>query len=299
MASVYSNQFGNIWHKILGAVWKDEQGKGEPVWKQYLDEKSTDKKYYDDVELVDPGLWDETDEGADIDLDDFGEGIVTRVEPKKFAKRLIIPEELEEDGQYDEAYDCARMLSRTCDLTQDYDAVGLLNDAFNTAVTGGDNQPLIATAHPIRGGSTVSNQISPALSPSNTAVQTILIAAEKMIGGNGYISSVRVIKMVGPTNYKFRFREILKSEKKDDTANHAINALKGELSGDYVSVPYMASTVDWFAKTNAMRGMMFVWRRKPRFRRSNNNDNETKTFTGSARWTKTWSNWRGAIGVDL
>lgn len=299
MASTYSNNWGNIWHKILGEIWHDEQSKGEPVWKQYLDEKSTDKKYFDDVERVDPGLWSQTDEGQDIDLDDFGEGYVTRVEPMKFGKRLIIPEELEEDGQYEEAYDCTRMLSRTCDLTQDYDAVGILNDAFNTSVTGGDGQPMVSASHPLRGGGTTASNLVAALSPSNTAVQTFIIAAEKMPGSNGFISPLKISKFVGPSNYRFRFKEILKSEKKDDTANNAINALKGEMSDSYVSVPYMASLVDYFAKTNAMRGMMWVWRRKPRFRKSNNNDNETKTFTGSARWTKTWSNWRGVLGVDL
>lgn len=295
---VFSNQYGNVWHKTLGAIWGDEQTKSEPVWKQYLEEKSTNKKYYDDVEMVDPGLWAETEEGADMDLDDFGEGIVTRYEPKKFAKRLIIPEELMEDAQYDQVYDAVRMLSRTCNLTQDYDAVSILNDAFNTAVTGGDGQAMVSASHEIRGGGTVSNSIA-ALTPSNTAVQTMLIAAEKTIGGNGFINSTKLVKLVGPTNYKFRFREILKSEKRDDTANNAINSIKGELSADYVGVPFMASSVDWFGKTNAMRGLMFVWRRKPRFRKSNNDTNETEVHTGSARWTKGWSNFRGIMGVDL
>src|SRR5678815_4377507 len=152
--SALSNNYSSIWHKILGDVWGDEGDKAQPVWSQYLEEKSTDKKYFDDVERVDPGLWSETDEGVDLDLDDFGEGVKTRYEPKKFAKRLIIPEELEEDGQYEEAYDAARMLRRTCTVTQDYDAVSLLNNAFDTSVTWGDGKAMCVSDHPIRGGST-------------------------------------------------------------------------------------------------------------------------------------------------
>ena len=107
---------------------------------------------------------------------------------------------------------------------------------------------------------------------------------------------VNVTKVVCPTNQKFRFREILKSEQRDDTNNNAINALKGDLSSTPVSVPFMSSTTNWFAKTDVKRGALFVYRRRPRFRRSNDINNETKIFTGSARWVSGVSNWRTFIG---
>lgn len=297
-SSSYSNNWSSIWHKILGAIWEDEGDQKEPIWKGYLEEKETDKKYFDDVELVDPGLWSETDEGTDLDLDDFGEGIKTRYEPKKFSKRLIIPEELEEDAQYEEVYDATRKLRTTERVTEEYDAVGILNSAFDTNVTWGDNVAMCVSNHPIRGGSTVSNIPTTPLSPSNTAVAAGLIIAEKMPGSNGFRMGVMVTKVVCPTNQKFRFREILKSEQKDDTNNNAINALKGDLSSTPVSVPFMSSTTNWFLKTDVKRGALFVYRRKPRFRRSNDINNETKIFTGSARWVTGVSNWRTFIGFQ-
>jgi len=301
LASVYSGNFPSVYHKILGAVWQDESVKSEPVWKQYLQEKTTEKKYFDDVELVEPDLWNETDEGADMDLDDYSQGIIKRYEAKKFTKRLIIPEELIEDSQYDEITDAVRMLQNTCRLTQDYDAVGLLNDAFTGSTDSGlagDNVAVCSASHLIRGGATVSNVISPSLSPSNVAVQAMLIAAEKMPGTNGRIRSIRLEKIVCPTNQKWRFREILRSEQKDDTANNAINAVKGELSSNPVSVPFMSSLTNYFGVTDVKRGAMFIWRRKPRFKNSNVEVNETTMYTGSARWTKGVSNWRYFIGVQ-
>lgn len=298
-ASVHSGNLPSVWHKILGEIFTDETAKTEPIWKQYLEEKTTNKKYFDDVELVEPGLWSETDEGADLDLDDYGEGFKKRYEPKKFSKRLIIPEEVHEDSQYPEVYDAVRMLSNTCTSSQDYDAVQVLNDAFTgslSAGTSGDGVAVCSASHVIRGGATVSNILSPAISPSNPAVQAMLIAAEKMAGTNGYIRSIRLSKIVGPTNHRWRFKEILKSEMRDDTANHAINALKGELSSTYVSVPYMSSTTNWFGKTDVKRGAMWFWRRKPRFKHGNEIRNETEIHTGSARWDKGVSNWRTFIG---
>lgn len=299
LANVASGNFPSVYHKILGAVWQDEEVKTEPYWKQYLEEITTNKKYYDDVELVMPDLWGETDEGADMDLDDYSQGITKRFEAKKFTKRLIIPEELKEDSQYPEIYDAVRMLQQTCRLTQDYDAVGLLNDAFVGATDSGLAGDLVAVcsaSHVIRGGGTVSNVLSPALSPSNTAVQGMLIVAEKMPGTNGRTIPVRLLAIVTPTNQKWRFKEILKSPDKDDTANRSINALQGELSSTPRSVPFMSSTTNFFGLTDVKRGAMFVWRRKPRFRAGNMQENETEQHTGSARWTKGVSNWRKFIG---
>lgn len=295
-----SGNFPSVYHKILGAVWRDEEAKSEPVWKRYLQEKSTEKKYFDDIELVEPDLWGETDEGADMDLDEYSQGISKRYEAKKFTKRLIIPEELKEDSQYPEIYDAVRMLQNTCRLTQDYDAVGLLNDAFTGATdsgTAGDLVAVCSASHLIRGGGTVSNILTP-ISPSNTAVQNLLITAEKMPGTNGRVRSIRLKKIVCTTNSKWRFREILRSEGKDDTANRSINAVKGELDGDPQSVPFMASLTNYFGVTDVPRGAMFIWRRKPRFKAGNMQENETEQHTGSARWTKGVSNWRYFIGVQ-
>lgn len=299
LANVFSGNFPSVYHKILGKVWMDEEVKSEPYWKQYLEEVETVKKYYDDVELVMPDLWGETDEGADMDLDDYSQGLTKRYEAKKFTKRLIIPEELKEDSQYPEIYDAVRMLQQTCRLTQDYDAVGLLNDAFTGATdsgTAGDLVSVCNLSHLIRGGGTVSNILSPALSPSNTAIQGMLIIAEKMPGTNGRTIPVRLTAIVTPTDQKWRFREILRSEGKDDTANRTINALKGELSSDPRGIPFMSSKTNFFGLTDVKRGAMFVWRRKPRFKAGNMQENETEQHTGSARWTKGVSNWRKLIG---
>ena len=282
----------NVFHATLGAIWSSELEKNEPSWKGYLEEGSTDKRWFDDVEWVDPGLWSETDEGGEIDLDEYSEGYVTRYRPIKFAKRLVIPDEIKEDAVYEEAYDAVRMMTRTLIQTQDYYAVGIIDDCANSNVVGGDGVVLASASHPLKGGSTVSNILSPALTPSNTALQLILVAAEQMKGSNAYIAGIKVKGYFGPSNLKFRFKEILKSEKRDDTSNNAINSLKGEGGDSYASIPHMASTTNWGAKTNAPRGARFIWRRKPRFKMKPEIVNESEIHTGSARWLVAYSNWR-------
>lgn len=298
MASVYGSNVPTVFHKTLNIIWGDET-KTEPSWKGYLEEKTVSKRWFEDIEMVDPGLWDETDEGNDLALDEYSEGIVVRFRPVKFSKRLVIPEEIIEDAEYERAYDATRMLGRTCVQTQNYNAVAILNNAFDSNFVGGDGLEMCSTLHVIKGGATVSNELATPLSPSNTAVQTMLIACEKMPGTNGYVTGIRMTKLFGPSNHKWRFKEILKSEKRDDTSNNAVNALKGELSDQYASVPEMTSTTNWFAKTNAMGGGRFFWRRKPRFRQTPSYEDETTVYTGSARWVVGYANWRWVHGSAI
>ncbi len=300
--SISSNAFSaSYWQNIIEECWTDELGKDGPTWPKYLDEVSTQKKYFEDGEIAGPGLWGQTGEGEDLLLDDYGEGIKTRYEPQKFSKRLIIPEEVEEDGRYPEMYDASRMLADSCKTTQDYEAVGILNDAFTGANghVGGDGLSYCNASHPLRGGSTFSNLMA-AVSPSNTAVTTMLITTDRLPSSNGLLTAgaYKLKNIVGPTDYKWRFMEILKSGQKDDTANNAVNALKGELES-YVPVRFMASRTNWFGKTNVKRGALWVWRRKPRFRNESMPQNETKVFMGSARWTQGVTNVRAFIGVNI
>lgn len=292
MASVYEGAVPNVFQATLGAIWTSVLKDNTPYWKGFLEEGNTEKRWFDDVEMVDPGLWSETDEGAEIDLDEYGEGYVTRYRPIKFAKRLIIPEEIMEDAVYEEAYAAVEMMGRTFVQTQDYYAVGIIDDAANTNVTGGDGVTLANSAHPIKGGSTVSNILSPALTPSNTALQLVLVAAKKMAGSNGYIAGVKIKGWNGPTNLMFRFAEILKSEKRDDTNNNAINSLKSKTTDQYDDIPHMASTTNWLARTDAPRGARFIWRKKPSFKKSQEIKNDSTVHVGRARFLVSYSNWR-------
>lgn len=299
MPSITSGSSWSLFKKILGATWEDEQlkSKGALVWPKYLDEEDTEDRYFDDVEIVDMGLFTEKEEGQNIALDSFGEGLTTRYVVKTFAKRLEVPEEVLKDNKYKQVTDGTRRLSNSASKSQEYDGVSVLNNAFSSSFTGADGVALCASNHPLRGGGTYSNAPT-ALTLSNTALQTYIVALDKMAGTNGLICGVMPKRLVVPSDLRFRAAEILKSAMKDDTANHTINALKGELS-DFVAVPYMSSTTNWFIKTDAKRGLMWVWREKPEFRQSNNDTAMVKEFTGYYRATKGWSNPRGVIGSNI
>ena len=295
LPSISEGQAPNMFHKTLGAIWSAMEESNQPSWMGYLDERTTTKRWEDDVELVDPGLWTEHDDGNDIELDEYGEGIVVRYRPVSFKKRLAVPIEIEEEAVYEEITAVVPMLQRTWVQTQNVYAVGLVDDFATSGVTGGDGVVLASASHPLAGGGTVSNILSPALLPCNRAIQLMIVAAEKMRGSNGQIAGNKVLKACGPSNHKHRLKEVLKSEKRDDTANNAINALKGELSADPVSIPHMASSTNWFVKTNAPRGAAWVWLKKATFKSGMEIKNDCRIQTGRAKATVNYSNFRTFI----
>lgn len=290
-----------FWQGVVEETWTDEIGKKEPACMSYLTEKTTKKKSVEYGETIGPQLWQPTKEAQDLVLDTFSTGIMTRVEPQKFSKRLIVSEEMIDFEEFSKIYDASRMLASTYKLTVGYDGVGILNDMFtgSNGHIGGDAVSYANSAHPIKGGGTVSNLMSP-VSPSNMAITTMLVTADRLPGSNGLINGgqYKVTKLVGPSAYRFRMKEILKSGQKDDTANNAINSLKGELS-EYVPEPLMVSTTNWFGKTDVDLGSIILFARKARFRSEPNFTNETKAWMGSAIWQCAVINWRDWVGVNI
>lgn len=288
-----------FWIGAVEELWGFDQKQVSTIWQGYMEEKTVKKKMFDHIGVVPPGLWPEGDEGNDLPLDDFSQGYVTHYEHQKFAKRLIFTEEMEYFGQYEVLYDGTRMLSYTEKQTEDYYAVDFLNGAFATTFLGGDGKAHITTDHPLKGGGSWSNEAAVPLAPSNTALGAMLVQIQKTPAENGRLDGfLKGTKIVAPAEQQFRWAEILKSAGKDDTANNAINAMKGKLSGDPVIVPHMTSALNWFVKTNGTNGLTWFWGRKPRLRKISHETNETTIFLGSALWTAGFSDPRDLFGHE-
>lgn len=306
MPSVLTNNFGpQIWHNYVNELWGFTMSQTETKWPSFMETKEKQQKMFDDVGLVPPDIWQQTDEGRDLHLGDYGQGGVAHYEHEKFSMRLIIPEEMELWSKYEEIYDGTRMLAYTEKLTEDYYAVKFLNEAAVTTNgnIGWDGKAMLAIDHPLKGGGSYENVFSatataPPLAPSNTALGVTLVKIERTVAENGRIDGqYKGAKIVGPSHQRFRWKEILKSNLKDDTANNAMNAIAGEVDDSYVSVPLMTSSLNWFVKTNVKKGALtFYWGRKPRMRRVSHETNETTVFLGSAYWTGGWTDPRTYFG---
>lgn len=276
-------QFTDVWHNILGAVWSGG-GSVEQHWSKFLEEGTMNRRYEEDVERVNPGLWNQySGGGSEVDLDSISQGFVVRYQAVPFAKRLLIPEYAKDDAQYDEVFDAVRMLRETAVQTQNYYAVGLLDDATDTNVTVGDGVSWANTAHVVRGGGTYQNVLSTDLTPSANAVNSVLVGSDKLVASNGYNAGLTCKDWFGASDVYRRLRQAVQSTDDPETANRAVSGLGGWAPTKVHRIPILASTTQWGGRTNAKRGARFVWRQRPRFRNTGQIENLSEVHVGDFR----------------
>lgn len=262
-------------------------------FKKWMEVGTMDDNYIDDLENGGPGLLTEKDEGQALDVGTLYEGAQTRYISRKFGRIMELTEELDEDGKYNSKYvDFARRLKRAGWKTADYDATNILNRATDTAYVGGDGQPLASASHTIPGGGTFSNTLATPMSPSTTALITVVQNVRVLPGFDGLIEGYQVKKIVSPVAQWGAWKTILGSDRVAENATNATNITK-DLGIEHVDVPFWSATnTNWLALTDAPGGLRFLWKRKLRGRTWVNQDTEIIKHGNSGRWARGWSNAR-------
>ena len=282
----------------LDTVWGDEM-KGSLVWESCgFKVGSTKKAWVDDQEYAGLGAMPEKEQGATMAIDSIQEGYSKRYVMRTFALRMVVSEEALADCQYEKAIDGAGNTARAAKWTQEYEAANVFIRAFTAAYPGADGLELCSTAHLLPKGGTYSNEFSTPMSLSETAVETMSVNLSKMPGSNGIPRGYALKKLVIPEDLKFRAARILKSEQQNDTANNAVNVLKG-MGIEIATNKYLTSTTNWFGVTDAQTGLRFIWRERPKFGKHNTEDNLTATFRGYQRFDVGWSDPRGVYGSAI
>lgn len=267
--------------------------------KKYMEVETMADHYVDDLENGGPGLLSEREEGQALETGTLFEGAVTRYISRKFGKILELTDELEDDGKYNAKYiNFARRLKRAGWKTLDVDCANIWNRMFNAAYVGGDGLPLGSASHTIPGGGTYSNILATPMSPSRTALITVIQNVLLLPGHDGLTEGYKVLKVVHPVQQWGAWEGILRSEKAPENATNEINVVHG-MGIERVDVPFWsASATNWAVITDAEDGLKLKWRKKF----SSNTFIEQRTeiicHKTSGRWARGWSNPRAVYGSN-
>src|SRR5689334_10442959 len=120
----------SVFKANINAVFGSEVEKQSKtlVMPMYLDEVSTKDRWVTNIEAVGFGLYEETEEMQEINLDEFSEGYKSETHMKKFAKAVLIPEEWLDDVKAQaDVWSATRMLADSAMLTKEYDGASLIN----------------------------------------------------------------------------------------------------------------------------------------------------------------------------
>lgn len=248
-----------------------------------------DDHYVDDLENGGPGLLTEKDEGQALDVGTLFEGPQTRYISRKFGRIMEMTEELEEDTKYPKYIDFARRLKRAGWKTVDWDCANVLNRATNTAYVGGDGLPLASASHTIPGGGTYSNTLATPMSPSMTALVTVVQNVMLLPDHSGLTEGYKVLKVVHPVQQWGAWKQILGSSQVPESSANAINVVHN-MGIEQVDVPFWTTTSNWLVLTDAENGLKFMWKRKMRSRTWVDQNTEILKHGLSARWARGWSN---------
>ena len=197
-------------------------------------------------------------EGAGVVFDTAGETFTARYTHDTIALAFAITEEAIEDNLYDRlAARYTRALARSMSNTKQVKAANVLNNAQNTAFTGGDGKTLINSAHPLATGGTFSNVLSTAADLNETSLEQSLIDIAGFVDERGLKIAAQGVKMIIPKELQFTAERLMKSPQRTATADNDINAIAsmGMIPQGYRVNNFLTDTDAFFLLTDVPNGL--------------------------------------------
>jgi hypothetical protein len=238
-------------------------------------------------------------EGAPVVFDDATEAYTSRYTHQTFALAFAITEEAIEDNLYDRlAARYTRALARSMSQTKQQIAADVLNNAFNSGVTGGDGVELCSTLHPLANGGTFSNELATPADLSETSLEQSLIDIAAFVDERGLKIALQGTKLIIPKELQFTAERILKSPLRVATADNDINAIKnmGMIPQGYRVNHFLTDTDAFFIMTDAPNGLKHFVRSPIKTAIEGDFDTGNVRFKARERYSFGFSDSRGIFG---
>ena len=210
----------------LNALFGMEYARYENQHSEIFTTETSDRSFEEEVMLSGFGAAPTKSEGTGVAFDDANEAYTARYNHETVALAFSITEEAVEDNLYDRlSARYTKALARSMAHTKQVKAAAVLNNAFDSTVTGGDGKELCATDHPLTNGSTFANEPSTAADLNETSLEDALIKIAGFVDERGLIVALRGMKLIIPRQLQFVAERIMNSTLRVATSDNDINAL--------------------------------------------------------------------------
>ena len=243
----------------LNALFGMEYARYDDEHAEIYETESSDRAFEEEVVLTGFGSAPVKSEGAAVTFDDAQEAFTARYTHETISLAFSITEEAIEDNLYDRlASRYTKALARSMAHTKQVKSAAVLNNAFDSTITGGDGKELCATDHPLTNGNTFRNELSTAADLNETSLENSLIDISAFVDERGLKVSVRGTKLIVPPALQFVADRLLESTLRPGTADNDINASRnmGMLPEGYVVNHYLTDSDAFFIKTDTPRGFL-------------------------------------------
>ena len=243
----------------LNALFGMEYGRYENQHSEIYTTESSDRAFEEEVMLSGFGAAPVKQEGSGVSFDDANESFTARYNHETIALAFAITEEAVEDNLYDRiSARYTRALARSMAHTKQVKAAAVLNNAFDSSVTGGDGKELCATDHPLITGGTFANEPSVAADLNETSLEDALISIAGFVDERGLKVALRGTKMIIPRQLQFTAERLMSSVLRSATSDNDVNAIRsmGMLPQGYTVNDFLTDTDAFFIMTDTPRGFL-------------------------------------------
>ena len=295
-----STDFRSVVEPILNDTFNGVYDQRDDEWKMVFNETTgTQRSYHEEPVLYGFGMAPELPDGSAVTYNSGGVLFIQRYLYKVYGLAFALTKVLVEDGDHIKiGTTYAKHLAQSLIETKETLCANILNRAFNASYTGGDGKSLVATDHPIAGG-TFSNQLTTAAALSQTSLEQLLIQIRNATDNNGKRIRLKPKQIVtGPSNV-YQAEVLLNSAQRAGTANNDINPIMSmkELPGGQANLARISSTTMWGIQTDAPEGLKLLMRRKLEKSMEGDFETDNMRYKATERYGVGWTDPRAMYGT--
>lgn len=278
-------------NKIVGLQYKDVADEHKPLF----DTETSERSFEEEVMYSLFGTAPSKSEGAAVTFDASQETFSARYNHVTYALAFAITEEAMEDNLYDTfAKVRAKALGRAMGNTKQVVAANVLNNGFSSSFPGGDGVSLFSASHPTIAG-LQSNLLSGDLSEAALENAAITISLEK--DERGILTGDMADSLHIPPQLQFLAHRILKSDKRQGTADNDANALRDGNFYKGIHINRRFTDPDaWFVRTANPDGLKHFERVKLQTKMENDFHTGNIMYKARERYSFGWTDFRGVYG---
>lgn len=281
----------------LAAIWGESYEQAPKMYDKFMKVKQSDQRFEKEQGMTGFSIAGAKDEGDSVDYARLTQGYQKEYVHVTYGLGAMITREMIEDDQYGYIQQVPRLLAEAMVRTEETVATAVLNNGFDTSVTGADGQPLFSTAHPNAGssGGTQQNRPTTAADLTQTSLENGIIDVMNYRDENGQRINIRPKKLVVSRSDWFNGTKILGTEYKVGSADNDINVIS-DLGMELVYTNYLTDQDAWFLCNDVANGLTFYQRRAADIERDNDVSTQNLAIVTTERFSVGFTDWRDAYG---
>ena len=283
----------------LNALFGLEYARYGEEHKEIYETETSERSFEEETKLSGFSAAPVKNEGSAIAYDNAQEAWTARYNHETIALGFSLTEEAIEDNLYDSlSARYTKGLARAMAYTKQVKAAAVLNNAFNSAYTGGDGVSLLNASHPLVNGGTNSNAPSTAADLNETALENAVIQIAAWTDERGLLIAAKPRKLVVPPALQFVATRLLETELRVGTNNNDINAIKnnGAVPEGYTINHFLTATNAWFLTTDVPNGLKHFVRTPLQNSMDGDFDTGNVRYKSRERYSFGWSDPLGIYG---